>query len=209
MAGDYEVASNGAGSGDGVLGGRSGERDGHPARRATRMQLGVAGGEVAGDDVAGDDDATGAGTLPAPRPHRMGNQRRITHRVYGFHVENPGAQARGNNRYIRCVCGWLVQVNATGKAHARVHPRPPRSNHRAGEVGRHEAATACTNYKCTGRADHYRERRRHLDRQSERRRAIIAGEAMLIYLTDDHPIPTAPPPGCRLALRWARDHEFA
>ena len=186
-----------------------GERARSRARPEATTRCDVAGDGVAGDDVAGNSSTTEAGALPAPRPHRMGNQRRITWRVFGYHYAEPDAQPRGNHRYIMCDCGWLVQLNATGRAYARLHPRPAGANHRAGEVGLHEAGSACTNYVCTGRADHRRERRRHRDRQTERREAINDGRAVLIYLTGEHPAPTAPPPGCHPALRWIHDPAFA
>ena len=143
----------------------------------------------------------------------MGNQVRVYHllpggAVYGFHLADRHAQPRGNNRYIYCSCGWIVQLNMTGRAYSRLHGRPARVDRYAGEVGSHDAASACTNYLCTGKSDHRRQRKKHADRQKERRAAIAAGESVLVELTDDLPAPIAePPPGCRLARRFAAKHE--
>ena len=119
----------------------------------------------------------------------MGCQVRITHAVFGHHLPEPDAPARGNDRFIVCECGWLVQLNATGRAGAR------RTDYR-------DPATACTNFYCTGKKDHKDHRTRYMDNQARYRDNIHSGEARLIKLTDEPPAPPPPPPGLRLARRW-------
>ena len=167
--------------------------------RTTRPPADLRPPAVSSEDADRANEA-GEGSLPVPKPHRMGNQVRVQHRVYGYHLPDPDAQPRGNNRYILCGCGWIVQLNATGRAHARLNPRRAGVDRYAGEVGEHEAASACTNFVCTGRADHRRHRKKHAARQKERRAAIAAGTAVLVTLTDDFPADTSPLACCRLGL---------
>ena len=69
-------------------------------------------------------------------------------------------------------CGWLVQLNATGRAGER------RTDYR-------DPTTACTNYYCTGKQDHKDHRKRYADNQERYRANIISGTARFVELTDE------------------------
>ena len=118
-------------------------------------------------------------------------QPRIAYRVFGYYVPDPTAPARGNDRFITCACGWLVNLNRTGNAGGR------RTDYR-------DPTTACTNYHCTGKKDHKSHRKRYVENQLVYHANISAGTARLIELTDELlPIPP-PPTGRQLAPRWAQ-----
>jgi len=138
-----------------------------------------------GSDSFDIDPSPGRVSLPMPKSYRMGCQPRVYHRVCGYHLPDLIVRPRGHNRFMLCSCGWIVQLNATGRAWARQNARPAYVDRFAGEVGRHDAASACTNYACTGIIDHYRHRKRHCRRQAERQAAIISGDALLVKLTDN------------------------
>ena len=110
-------------------------------------------------------------------------------------VDDPNALARGNNRYLLCECGWLVQLTAAGRANSLEFgalPGGPGSlRHRKSQRYQHVASSACTNYLCTGRAGHRRKRTDHYKTQVERHKAIRAGEAHLVVVTNDGPARTA------------------
>lgn len=193
---DHDAADNSDAAGNSSTGhemasGRRGRGRAKSGRRAAAAEGGHASPSLCDpaersqaqlSDAAKNSIGMDASTLPPAQPHNMGNQPRITFRVCGYRLPDPTAPPRGNDRYLSCECGWLVQLNATGRAHARLHPRPGRSNHHAGEVGLHLAMSACTNFECTGRNDHRRERSRHRQKQVERREAIVAGRARLVYV---------------------------
>ena len=104
-------------------------------------------------------------------------------------VDDPDALPRGGNRYLLCNCGWLVQLTAAGRADSVEHgalPGGPGSlRHRKAQRYQHLAHTACTNYLCTGRAGHRRKRTDHYKIQVKRHKAIRAGEAHLVTVTND------------------------
>ena len=122
----------------------------------------------------------------------MGEQPRIYYRYDGFYLPDRSAQPRGNNRFLLCRCGWLVQLNATGRAGAR------RTDYR-------DPTIACTNYECTDKKDHKYHRRRYIGNQVKYRTRIQAGAAKLDSFTEDLPPFTAPPSGIRLAVRYRKD----
>ena len=127
--------------------------------------------------------------LPEPTPVMMGSQPKRYQKVYGYRLDDPSAIPRGGDRYLLCKCGWVVHLTSAGRADSYLHgalPGGPGSlRHVKAQRYRHDAATACTNYECTGRADHKRKRSDHYKVQVARHRAIHAGEARLVCLLND------------------------
>jgi hypothetical protein len=146
------------------------------------------------------DEFDGLPPLPPPQKHKMGQQ----HRDYigtRFCRANPdahailqaqralrnGAQARGNNRFITCTCGWLVQLNATGRAFARKRKPKRRWWKHTTVIDRHNPRSACTNYECTKKLAHRKSRLIIWKKQLRFREDVIEGRAIVVDLTQDHP----------------------
>ena len=118
--------------------------------------------------------------LPAPQDHKMGKQWRYYTNPFSFYRLNQEALARGNNRFLMCSCGWIVQLNQTGKAHAR-KTKPKRRQH-TDDIGRHNPRSACINHRCTKKLAHRTDYMRLVARQIRYRQDVIEGRAVLVRL---------------------------
>ena len=75
-----------------------------------------------------------------------------------------------------------MNLNATGRAHARSKKHGALTNRYRGEIRTHNPRSACTNYKCTKKLMHRKKKLMMIRQQLKARDAVIQGRAMLVSI---------------------------